>query len=185
MVIVKIWAVFGINFVEVVDATLLALAGLKRLGMNDVIQGAQIITWEEMLPAVAQGAIGIQCRSDDSKALHYLAALNHKDTKTAVDCERAFLAELDGNCRTPIAGQAKIVDGQLHFRGLISKPDGTDMISVTKVGSPDDAVAIGRAAGEEVKKIAGPQKFKEYQEAVIAKQDEAAAAKLMAQKAQA
>ena len=185
MVIVKIWDVFGINFVEVVDATLLALAGLKRLGMNDVIQGAQIITWEEMLPAVAQGAIGIQCRSDDSKALHYLAALNHKVTKTAVDCERAFLAELDGNCRTPIAGQAKIVDGQLHFRGLISKPDGTDMISVTKVGSPDDAVAIGRAAGEEVKKIAGPQKFKEYQEAVIAKQDEAAAAKLMAQKAQA
>ena len=109
---------------DVVDATLLALAGLKRLGMSDVIANAQIIGWDEMLPAVAQGAIGIQCRSDDTLMLKYLAGLNHVDTKTAVDCERAFLAELDGNCRTPIAGQAKIIDGKLHFRGLISKPDG-------------------------------------------------------------
>ena len=160
-----------------VDATLLALAGLKRLGMEEVIASAQTIGWDEMLPAVAQGAIGIQCRSDDAQALRYLAALNHPETKLAVDCERSFLTELDGNCRTPIAGQAKIVDGQLHFRGLISKPDGTDMISVTRVGSPADAVAIGRAAGEEVKRVAGPVKFKEYQEAVIAKQDEAVAAK--------
>jgi hydroxymethylbilane synthase len=167
----------GVIVVEVVDATLLALAGLKRLGMGEVIEASQTIGWDEMLPAVAQGAIGIQCRSDDTQALKYLAALNHGDTKLAVDCERSFLAELDGNCRTPIAGQAKIVDGQLHFKGLISKPDGTDMISVTRVGSPADAVAIGKAAGEEVKRIAGPVKFKEYQEAVIAKQDEAAAAK--------
>lgn len=160
-----------------VDATLLALAGLKRLGMSEVIEASQTIEWDEMLPAVAQGAIGIQCRSDDAQALRYLAALNHADTKLAVDCERAFLAELDGNCRTPIAGQAKIVNGELHFKGLISKPDGSDMISVSKVGSPSDAAAIGRAAGEEAKRIAGPVKFREYQEAVVAKQDEAAAAK--------
>jgi len=88
----------------VVDATLLALAGLKRLGMTDVVSTSQTITWDEMLPAVAQGAIGIQCRSDDAQALKYLAALNHAPTKAAVDCERAFLAELDGNGRTPIAG---------------------------------------------------------------------------------
>jgi hydroxymethylbilane synthase len=170
---------------EVVDATLLALAGLKRLGMTEVIADSQTIGWDEMLPAVAQGAIGIQCRSDDAQALKYLAALNHVATKTAVDCERSFLAELDGNCRTPIAGQAKIVNGELVFEGIISKPDGTDMIRVSRRGSPSDAVAIGKAAGEEVKRVAGPVKFKEYQEAVIAKQDEAAAAKLMAQKAKA
>jgi hydroxymethylbilane synthase len=161
---------------EVVDATLLALAGLKRLSMEDVIAESQTIGWDEMLPAVAQGAIGIQCRSDDSKALAYLAKLNHVDTKMAVDCERAFLATLDGNCRTPIAGQAKIIDGKLHFRGLISKPDGTEMIKVSRVGEVKDAVALGVAAGEEIKKIAGAN-FKTYGEAVLAVQDAAAAAK--------
>jgi len=161
---------------DVVDATLLALAGLKRLNMNDVIEDAQIIGWEEMLPAVAQGAIGIQCRSDDQKALAYLAVLNHKDTKIAVDCERAFLAELDGNCRTPIAGQAKIVDGKLHFEGLISMPDGKDMIRVSKVGNPEDGVALGHAAGQEIKQIAGDN-FKKYGEAVLSIQAEAAAQK--------
>ena len=145
--------------------------------MTDVIASAQTIEWNEMLPAVAQGAIGIQCRSDDTQALKYLAALNHHETKLAVDCERAFLAELDGNCRTPIAGQAKIVDGKLHFRGLISKPDGTEMITVTKVGEPADAIALGHAAGQEIKAIAGPAKFKEYGEAVVAVQAEAAALK--------
>ena len=88
-----------------VDATLLALAGLKRLGMEDVIAEAQTLSWDDMLPAVSQGAIGIQCRSDDARALKYLAALNHEPTKLAVDCERAFLEVLDGNCRTPIAGE--------------------------------------------------------------------------------
>jgi hydroxymethylbilane synthase len=164
---------------EVVDATLLALAGLKRLSMEDVIKESQIIGWDEMLPAVAQGAIGIQCRSDDSKALAYLAKLNHADTKTAVDCERSFLATLDGNCRTPIAGQAKIIDGKLHFRGLISKPDGTEMIKVSRIGEIKDAVALGQAAGEEIKKIAGAN-FKTYGEAVAAVQDAAAAAKAAA-----
>lgn len=165
---------------EVVDATLLALAGLKRLSMQDVVADSQIITWDEMLPAVAQGAIGIQCRADDSKMLEYLAALNHAATKTAVDCERAFLATLDGNCRTPIAGQARIDEqGRLHFRGLISKPDGTDMIRVQRSGAPAEAVEIGRAAGEEIKSIAG-DKFKEYQEAVQKVEAAAAAAKAAA-----
>ena len=148
------------------DATLLALAGLKRLGMEDVIASSQIIGWDDMLPAVAQGAIGIQCRSDDEKALKYLAKLNHPDTKLCVDCERGFLATLDGNCRTPIAGQAKITDGKLEFRGMISKPDGSDMIRVTRVGSPSDAVQIGIDAGNEIRRIAGA-KFAEYQQAVL------------------
>ena len=140
--------------------------------MNDVISSSQIIGWEEMLPAVAQGAIGIQCRSDDQQALQYLSKLNHPETKEAVDCERAFLATLDGNCRTPIAGQAKIgSDGLLYFKGLISKPDGTDMIRVEKVGKVGEAVILGIAAGEEIKRIAGPR-FKEYGEAVIVVQEE-------------
>lgn len=162
---------------EVVDATLLALAGLKRLGMQELVSQSQTIGWDEMLPAVSQGAIGIQCRADDEVAKKYLAKLNHADTKTAVDCERSFLEELDGNCKTPIAGQAKIVDGKLHFRGLISKPDGTDMIRVDRVGEVGDALALGRAAGLEIKRIAGPEKFKAYGEAVARVQEEFAAKK--------
>eukprot|EP01039_Chlorochromonas_danica_P010179 gene10179-11263_t len=158
---------------EVVDATMLALAGLKRLGMHDLVAESQIVSWEEMLPAVAQGAIGIQCRSDDARALHYLSVLNHPDTKAAVDCERAFLEVLDGNCRTPIAGQAKIVNGQLVFKGLISKPDGKDMIRVERTGKVEEAAQVGRLAGEEVRQIAGPR-FQEYQEAFVQAKDAAA-----------
>lgn len=145
---------------------MLALAGLKRLNMNEVIEQSQVVPWDEVLPAVSQGAIGIQCRTNDEKALKYLAALNHPQTKTAVDCERAFLEVLDGNCRTPIAGQGKIVDGKLVFEGLISKPDGTDMIRVKRVGAVEDAVQIGRDAGDEIRTIAGPR-FKEYAESFI------------------
>jgi hydroxymethylbilane synthase len=95
----------------VVDATLLALAGLKRMHMTDHV--TSILGWDEMLPAVAQGAIGIQCRSDDERAHRYIEALNCLDTKKCVDTERAFLAALDGNCRTPIAGQAVIRNSEL------------------------------------------------------------------------
>ena len=132
-----------------VDATLLALAGLKRLHMDELIAESCVISKEERLPAVAQGAIGIQCRSNDSHMLGYLAKLNHEATKLAVECERAFLATLDGNCRTPIAGQGWFVDGKLHFKGLISKPDGKDMISVSRESS-DDPIELGKAAGEEI-----------------------------------
>ena len=149
---------------EVVDATMLALAGLKRLGMEDVIADSQIVTWDDMLPAVAQGAIGIQCRSNDKRVLGILDKLNHPDTFNCVNCEREFLRVLDGNCRTPIAGQAKIIDGKLHFRGMISMPDGTRMIKVARVGEVSDAVAIGNDAAQEIRKTAG-DKFHEYGEA--------------------
>lgn len=151
----------------VVDATLLAIAGLKRLDMHDLVTKSQTLGWEFMLPAVAQGAIGIQCRSDDIKTLTYLKTLNDINTQIAVDCERAFLATLDGNCRTPIAGQATIINGQVQFEGLISKPDGKDMIRVSRVGSIQDASKIGHLAGEEIKSIAGVH-FHEYQEACLA-----------------
>ncbi|KAH8048191.1 porphobilinogen deaminase [Aureococcus anophagefferens] len=92
-----------------------------RMDMADEVTA--VLEWDEMLPAVAQGAIGIQCRDDDARALKYIAALNHEETFTCVSCERAFLAALDGNCKTPIAGQARIVDGEL-FDGLVSPLDG-------------------------------------------------------------
>jgi hydroxymethylbilane synthase len=152
-----------------VDATLLALAGLKRLNMAEVVRSSQVVGWDEMLPAVAQGAIGIQCRTGDARVLHYLSALNHPATKAAVDCERAFLRCLDGNCRTPIAGQARFVGGRLQFRGLISKPDGKDMIRVTLEGSGDvdtgAAESLGNSAGLEIRRMAGAG-FDDYQHAI-------------------
>jgi len=128
-------------------------AGLKRMDMTKHL--TSVLEFDEMLPAVAQGAIGIQCREGDDKIMRFLNELCHEPTKLAVDCERAFLAALDGNCRTPIAGQAKIEDGKLTFRGLISKPDGSSMFTTTRTGAPEDAVAIGRDAGEELRAKCG------------------------------
>jgi len=137
----------------IVDATLLALAGLNRMDLTKHL--TSVLEWDEMLPAVAQGAIGIQCREGDERTMRYLDALNHPETKLAVDCERAFLAALDGNCRTPIAGQAKLVGGQLVFSGLIAKPDGSLLLEASRAGAPEDAVKMGTDAGEELKAKCG------------------------------
>jgi hydroxymethylbilane synthase len=141
----------------VVDATLLAIAGLKRMDMDGC--ATSVLDWDEMLPAVAQGAIGIQCRSDDERALKYIDALNHPDTKVCVDCERAFLEALDGNCKTPIAGQARVVDGKIVFRGLIAMPDGSQKFETEATGEIADAKDIGRQAGEKLKAEAGEKFF--------------------------
>mmetsp|Transcript_4758 Transcript_4758/g.12282 ORF Transcript_4758/g.12282 Transcript_4758/m.12282 type:complete len:342 (-) Transcript_4758:515-1540(-) len=142
----------------VVDATLLAYAGLKRMDMEDEL--TQILDYDEMLPAVAQGAIGIQCRDDDDRALRYIAALNHGPTFEAVTCERAFLAALDGNCKTPIAGRAVIDDdGTLRFKGLVAKPDGSEIYTVEREGPVADAAKIGTEAGDQVKAEAGIEFF--------------------------
>jgi hydroxymethylbilane synthase len=132
-----------------VDATLLAYAGLLRMDMTEFL--TSILEQDEMLPAVSQGAIGIQCRDDDEKSLKYLNALNDPDTKKCVDCERAFLAALDGNCRTPIAGQATIVDGKMLFRGLIAREDGSELRETSAEGNPEDCVKIGTDAGAKLK----------------------------------
>merc|ERR1712085_103473 len=108
-----------------------------------------------MLPAVAQGAIGIQCRSGDERSLKYIGALNHQETLTCVECERSFLEALDGNCKTPIAGQARIVDGTILFRGLIAMPDGSKKYTTESTGTVEDAKKIGRDAGEKLKADAG------------------------------
>jgi len=141
----------------VVDATLLAIAGLKRMGLEDC--ATSVLDWNEMLPAVAQGAIGIQCRSDDESSLKYLTALNHPNTKACVDCERAFLEALDGNCKTPIAGQARIVEGRIKFRGLIAMPDGSEKFETESEGEIEDGKEIGRKAGEKLKEEAGDKFF--------------------------
>lgn len=141
----------------VVDATLLAIAGLKRMNMDGC--ATSVLDWDEMLPAVAQGAIGIQCRSDDERSLKYITALNHAETKACVDCERAFLEALDGNCKTPIAGQARIVDNQIVFRGLIAMPDGSIKYETEATGPVEEAAKIGFEAGKELKERAGEKFF--------------------------
>jgi hydroxymethylbilane synthase len=141
----------------VVDATLLAIAGLKRMDMDGC--ATSVLDWEEMLPAVAQGAIGIQCRDDDELSMKYIDALNHPDTKVCVDCERAFLEALDGNCKTPIAGQARVVDGKIKFRGLIAMPDGSQKFVTESEGEIADAKKIGLEAGQKLKAEAGDKFF--------------------------
>jgi hydroxymethylbilane synthase len=131
-----------------IQFTMLARAGLNRLQLFDV-PGVTLST-DEFLPAVAQGAIGIECRDDDSAILELLAPLADIETEIAVLCERAFLRALDGSCRTPIAGYATVENGGLHFCGLLMKPDGSHHISAQKVGLASDADSIGRLAGEEL-----------------------------------
>lgn len=137
------------------DATLLALAGLERLGLAS--HATSVLSTEEMLPAVAQGAIGVTCRSDDSATLALLAVLNDKVSATAIACERAYLARLDGSCKTPIAGLAEIEAGMLRFRGMILRPDGSEWYEIGLEGTADNASRIGTDAGEELRARAGPE----------------------------
>jgi hydroxymethylbilane synthase len=137
-------------------ATLLALAGLKRLGKAAV--ATAILSLEEMLPAVAQGAIGIEVRSNDSRLRDLVAAIDHAPTSIAVAAERAMLAVLDGSCRTPIAGHATISGARMRLRGLIALPDGTESHYAEDDGNAtlDGAAELGRELGERLKALAGP-----------------------------
>jgi hydroxymethylbilane synthase len=139
------------------DATLLALAGLKRLGLTQ--HATAIMSVDEFLPAVGQGAIGLEARADDARTREALARINHAPTFTALACERAFLAELDGSCKTPIAGHAVIANDSVHFRGLIARPDGKAAHDITGNGHVGNAAAIGAEAARELKRIAGPHFF--------------------------
>src|SRR5215468_11277169 len=136
----------------VVEATVLALAGLKRLNMAHV---GTPVPEDEMLPAVGQGAICIECRADDARTRGWLAAIDHAPTATCVRAEHAMLAVLDGSCRTPIAGHAILTEGVLHLRGLIAKPDGSQLIATERRGAAGDAEMLGRDAGEELKRRGG------------------------------
>jgi hydroxymethylbilane synthase len=136
-----------------VDATILALAGMKRLGLTQ--HATKIMSTEEFLPAVAQGAIGIEARTDDARTRELLARIDHGDTSIAIACERAFLAELDGSCKTPIGGHASLTGGVLQFRGLIAKPDGSAAHETSVAGGRQDATTIGAEAGRVLRQYAG------------------------------
>jgi hydroxymethylbilane synthase len=140
-----------------VDATILALAGLKRLGLAD--RATAIMSADEFLPAVGQGAIGIEARANDARTRELLARIDDAATSTAIACERAFLAMLDGSCKTPIAGHATLSGDALHFRGLIARPDGAAAHDIAGMGKRGDAIKIGAEAGHELKRLAGPGFF--------------------------
>jgi hydroxymethylbilane synthase len=137
------------------DATILAVAGLQRLGLADRITAA--IPVEEMLPAVAQGAICIEMREGDAATAELIRPLNHTPTEIATTAERAFLAGLDGSCRTPIAALAEPMgtDGLL-FRGMLLTPDGRRVLRARRSGPIADAVRLAQDAADELRAAAGP-----------------------------
>lgn len=140
-----------------VDATLLAQAGLNRLGLDD--QPRRVLTPEEMLPAVAQGAVGIECRDDDAATRARVTALDDGDTAIRIRAERALLAALDGSCRTPIAALAMIADGELWLRGSIIRPDGRVRHDGERRGTPTEAEDLGRDLGADLRARGGPEFF--------------------------
>ena len=141
----------------VAEATFLACAGLHRLGRAEAIRAA--ISPDEMLPAIAQGAIGIEARGDNAAAEALLAPIHHAPTATRLAAERAFLAALDGSCRTPIGGLAEIEGDDLRFRGEIIRPDGSERLATERRGPLADAAAMGTDAAEELRARAGPGFF--------------------------
>lgn len=136
------------------DGTLLALAGLERLGMAD--RATAVLGIDEMLPAIAQGAIGIECRADDDAMLELLDAIGCRASKACVDAERAALAALDGSCRTPIAGLARLDGDKLLLSVLIAKPDGSEVYKETGEAPIPDGPALGTELGARLKERGGP-----------------------------
>ncbi len=143
-----------------VDATLLAVAGLRRLGSAHLVTA--IMSFDDMLPAVAQGAIGIERRTDDASMAAALVPLHHAPTGITVAAERAFLARLDGSCRTPIAGYAELVgDGMLRLRGVILATDGSAAHATDVTAPASVAETLGMTAAETLLAAAGPNFFSE------------------------
>lgn len=123
-------------------ATFLAMAGLNRLGRPEIAQSA--LSPDDMLPAIAQGAIGIERRADDSRVAEMLEAIHDKVTADRLAAERAFLAALDGSCETPIAGLAELDGGTLRLRGEILRPDGSEHLTDDRTAPIEDGAALGR-----------------------------------------
>ena len=140
-----------------VDATLLAFAGLKRLGKPEI--PTELLDPSDFPPAPAQGAICIESRIGDARVNDLLEAINHRDTFDAVSCKRAFLGALDGSCRTPIAGHATVHGDAIRFAGMILTPDGSCWHDVEIEGSRTDAAALGAQAGATVRNKAGNDFF--------------------------
>jgi len=130
------------------DAIILAAAGLKRLGFDDRI--AQALDSSVSLPAIGQGAVGIECRSDDDELNALLAPLADEDSTIRLTAERAMNARLNGGCQVPIAGFAELIDGKLFMRGLVGSPDGRVVYRVEKTGAIEDAAIIGESLADEL-----------------------------------
>jgi hydroxymethylbilane synthase len=141
----------------VAAATFLAMAGLNRLGMEDVPKTA--IETDVMLPAVAQGAIGIERRVDDINMAEMLSAIHDTPTGQRLAAERSFLLELDGSCETPIAGLAELDGGTLHLRGEVLRPDGSEAISDAMSCPIEDGVQAGKEMAQKLLSQAGPEFF--------------------------
>jgi len=131
-----------------VGATLLAMAGLKRLGL--VHRARAALDLDAFLPAPGQGAIALTARAADARALQGLAAIAHAETYAELTAERAFLAELEGSCRTPIAGLARLENGRLGLKGQVLRTDGSERFDIEAEGAPADAARLGREAGREL-----------------------------------
>jgi hydroxymethylbilane synthase len=127
----------------VLDATLLAAAGLKRIGLEDKI--AALLPLETFPPACGQGTIAIECREGDGRMRDRLAAIDHRTTSEALACERAFLAALDGSCKTPIAGYARLEGLLLRIDGVVLSEDGGESYEATAIGDPGNAVESAEA----------------------------------------
>jgi hydroxymethylbilane synthase len=138
-----------------VDALVLALCGLERLGR--AAAATEILTPERMLPAVGQGALAIECRADDSALRQLLAPLNDPESAACVTAERAMLAALDGSCRTPIGGLAAIDGDRLTLDALLLAPDGSAERRGRGTGLSAEAAAIGNEVGERLRRGAGPE----------------------------
>ena len=144
------------------DATLLALAGLRRLGLADSLghyAGGVTLPTQDILPAPAQGAIGIVCRADDAPLRARIAEINHESTLIAITAERAALEALDGSCRTPIAALATLAGNVLALRVAIFTPDGGRWLETTRSGAASDARRLGLEAGQELRDRGGPGFF--------------------------
>lgn len=142
------------------DGTLLALAGLRRLAMTEV--ATEILPLDRFPPAPGQGAICIESRVADARTRAMLAPLMHVPTGHALTCERAFLAALDGSCRTPIAGHALVDGDRLSFSGMILSPDGARVHEIAAEGRAADAAEIGARAGADIRAKAGSAFFKDW-----------------------
>ena len=142
-----------------IDAMILAIAGLKRIGQEDKIGTS--LEPSEFVPAVSQGVIGIQRRLSDYSIATILAPLNHTPTSICVTAERSMLGALDGSCRTPIGGLATIESDKINLSGMLVWPDGSGLKSFSYIGGILEPVLVGQIVGDELRRLAGPKFFKE------------------------
>ncbi len=132
------------------DASLLALAGLKRLGLAG--QADVVLHPDAMVPSAGQGIVGVTVRADETELLELLSAIEDPEARAVSTAERALLAVLDGSCRTPIGGHARLLpDGRLHLTGLVAREDGSFLLKRSVHGPKSDAAAMGRALGAELR----------------------------------